>query len=326
MKIAIVGLALSHPYRFGEVLSARNIEIACVWDYEHSKAGEYCRQFGGEVMDDIERIADAGVDGVMIDTKNGDHAKYALPFIAGGVPTFIDKPMVTNRADLDRILEAVKEHGTPIMSTSIMRYAPPMVKAKQFIESGQLGTILGATSVVMHGIGGYMNEPHKWQDNIEMGGGSIINMGIHGMEPLVMAMGTGISSVHCYSSKREFLQSQSEDTAIISCKYADGRVGNVVLMCGTKAHGYDLTIFGSEKAITAGAPGFDVRGYLGGPLGEADHRDAYGYTATVEAFLRMCETGEPPIPLEETAEVMRALLAARESAAENCEIPLAEVG
>lgn len=322
MKIAMVGLALSHPYRFGEVLSAKDIEISHVWDYDHNKAEEYCREFGGKVVDDLEQIADAGVDGVMIDTMSGDHAKYALPFIQGGVPAFIDKPMVTNRADLDRILNAVEEHGTPIMSSSILRFAPPMVKAKQFLDSGQLGTILGASSVVMHGVGGYMNEPHTWQDNVAMGGGSIINMGIHGMEPVVMAMGTGIASVHCYSSKREFLQSQSEDTATITLKYDDGRICTVVLMCGTKAHGYDLTIFGSEKAMTASAPGCDVRAYLGGPAGEADTRDAYGYTGAVEAFLGMCDTAEPPIPLSETSEVMLALLAARESAEKGIEVPI----
>ena len=109
MKVAIVG-ASQNAYRFAEILKARDVEIACVWDYRHSKADAFCRQFGGEAIDDIERIADFGLDGVMICTKRADHVRYALPFIAGGVPTYIDGPSAS-----ERIQEAVREHGTPVM-------------------------------------------------------------------------------------------------------------------------------------------------------------------------------------------------------------------
>lgn len=117
MKVAIVGLSTRRPYAYGEALKARDIEITCVWDYNHHTADLFCREFGCvDVVDNIEQIADAGVDGVMICTKSGDHARYALPFIEGGVPTFIDAPMLTNQSDLERIVEAVCEHGTPIMT------------------------------------------------------------------------------------------------------------------------------------------------------------------------------------------------------------------
>jgi len=115
VKLAIVGLATTDPYDFGEVLKSRDIEIACVWDYEHSKADEYHRRFGGEILDDIELVADAGVDGAIVSVRQGDHARYALPFIEGGVPALICNPIGLTQQEIDRIIEAVEEHRTPIM-------------------------------------------------------------------------------------------------------------------------------------------------------------------------------------------------------------------
>ncbi len=316
MKIAMVGLPLSHPYTFASILKERDIEISHVWDYEHPKADEFARKYGvTQVTDDIETIADAGIDGAMVCARNNEHAKYALPFISAGVPVYINKPMVTNRDDLDRLLEYIDEHRTPVMSCSSIRYAPPMVKAREHVASGGVGVVLGAHAVAMHGIELYMKSPHKWQDNIETGGGSIINMGVHAVEPLVAALGAGIESVFCTASKRFYAKSQSEDTAVITLRYADGRVCTVDVICGTTAHGYELTVFGSERSLTASLPAADVREFAGGGIGEADGRVSNGYIGLIDDFLRMCDTGETPIPLSETREIMLTLLAARESAA-----------
>lgn len=308
MKIAMVGLPLSHPYTFASILNDRDIEISHVWDYEHSRADDFARKYRvTEISAGIESIADAGVDGVMVCTKNNEHAKYALPFLEAGVPTYINKPMVTSRADLDRLLECVAEHGTPLMSCSSIRYAPPMRKVAASVQADKPGTLLGGHTVAMHSIEVYMNAPHKWQDNIETGGGSIINMGVHGVEPLMAALGTGIESVFCTASKRFYTKSQSEDTAVMTLRYTDGRVATVDVICGTTAHGYALTVFGSESSLSASLPSAE-------DAAETDARVSNGYTGLMDDFIRMCDSGEMPIPLSETREIMLALLAARESA------------
>ena len=76
-------------------------------------------------------------------------------------------------------------------------------------------------------------------------------MGVHAVEPLVAAFGTGIESVFCTASKRFYEKSQSEDAAAMTLRYADGRVATVDVICGTTAHGYELTVFGSRGAWPA---------------------------------------------------------------------------
>lgn len=121
MKVAVLGCSSPSAACIGRELRAKDVEIACAWDYAHSNADKYCREFGGKAVSDIEQIADAGLDGVLILTKPQDHLTHALPFIAGGVPAFINEPVVVCSDDLERIVESVDEHGTPIMTPSGLR-------------------------------------------------------------------------------------------------------------------------------------------------------------------------------------------------------------
>lgn len=140
MKIGFVGLASPDVCRFGELLKDRDIEIACAWDYEHSEADKFRRRFGGEVLDDIERIADEGLDGVIISVRKGDQARYALPFITGGIPSLIYDPVGMTQADVDRVIEAVDEHRTPILFARGIGDFPAVLQA--FLELCDIGEII----------------------------------------------------------------------------------------------------------------------------------------------------------------------------------------
>ncbi len=322
MKIGMIGLSLSHPYAFADILRSKGVESAFVWDYEKERAEKYSADYGAQVVSDPREMIDRGADGVILCGIAKDRAQQVLPFLEAGIPTFITKPLVTNREDLGVLSETVQRTGAPIFSTSTLRYVPGVVAIREMIAAGSLGALLGATGSVVHQIGYYMTPPNTWQDNPLQGGGSIINMGIHAVEMLVAAMGTGIESVHCYAGKRHYQESQSEDVAAISLRYRDGKVGAVNVICSSKSSGYDLTVFGVEKSVHTTAPSGLVSQYPGAPIGGADHLREYGYTPTIEAFLRMIETKTPPIPFEETLEIHEALIAARESASGRREVAI----
>ncbi|MAE66460.1 MAG: hypothetical protein CMJ18_19500 [Phycisphaeraceae bacterium] len=72
-----------------------------------------------EVSDDVDLvlIADCNFDG-------SDHLELATPGITKGVPTFIDKPLANDLADVRAILELARRHDTPIHSMSILGAVP----------------------------------------------------------------------------------------------------------------------------------------------------------------------------------------------------------
>ena len=91
-------------------------------------------------MDDIELVADEGLDGVIISVRKGDQARYAIPFIAGGVPALIYDPVGMTQHDVDRVIEAVDEHRTPIMFAREVGDFPSVLQT--FLELCDTGEIV----------------------------------------------------------------------------------------------------------------------------------------------------------------------------------------
>jgi predicted dehydrogenase len=322
MRLAIVGLSLSHPEAFAAIAAGMGATVDSVWDYDRTKAEAFAAKWGGIVATSPAEAAARRPDGAMITCISSDHGRYGSTFLEAGVPTFVDKACAVSRADLDLLCSTAAATGTPFSSSSALRFARDYVALGQALRDGKLGTVLGASATVCHTIKAYLVPGNTWQDEVDKGGGSIINMGIHGVEPLVALLGPGLEAVHCFSGKRAILQSQSEDIAMISLRWRDGKVATVHVVCGSESDGYGLTVYGSKASVHAQAPSASVRLLDGAAFGGADPQDDWGYVGLVTAMLGMFAERRVPIPLQETREVALALLAARQSAAEGRSVTL----
>lgn len=70
----------------------------------------------------------AEVDAVIISTDDGtDHVRRARPFVAAGLPVFIDKPLATTVDDLAQFASWHRQ-GARLLSSSGMRYAPEIAQ------------------------------------------------------------------------------------------------------------------------------------------------------------------------------------------------------
>jgi predicted dehydrogenase len=304
LQIGIAGVALSHPYTFTEILQNKGIERIHVWDDDLHRLEAFCNTFPDVVCHEkYENLLMQPLSGVMICTESCFHTKYSIPFIEKGIPLFIDKVMSIVEDDLNQLIEAVQVHRTPVFSASILRFSPYFTELSQRLKSIPRSDVLAATSYIFHTIEGYLREGNTWQDEIHKGGGTLINMGVHGVELMFSALGTGVSKVHATTSKRYFTASQSEDVAVIQLAYRDGLLGTVHLICGTKQHGYRLDVYCHEGQTSANVP---IEGDLPTLV-------QYGYVGLVDAFLDMIHSGDSPVQFDETCEIVRVLLAARMS-------------
>ncbi|HOP11676.1 MAG TPA: Gfo/Idh/MocA family oxidoreductase [Oscillospiraceae bacterium] len=76
------------------------------------------------------------VDGVMVVWRHGGlHAKYALPFIEKGMPTWIDKPFTIDPKDTDAIFAAAKKSGAVVAGGSTVKYVPAILDCKKTVEA-----------------------------------------------------------------------------------------------------------------------------------------------------------------------------------------------
>ena len=113
----------------------------------------------------------------------------------------------------------------------------------------------------------------------------LLYYGIHAIEPLYALMGAGCESVSC---------SSAPDAEVITARWSDGRVATLRGL-KTGSHGFGFCAW-CENEIT------------GGPVSTR-----FIYRELLKRVLKMFETGEPPLDIEETIEIITFGLAAVES-------------
>jgi predicted dehydrogenase len=123
-----------------------------------------------------------------------------------------------------------------------------------------------------------------------VGVNELIFYGVHPLEAIVTLMGPGIASVRNVGQPGE---------AVVRLRFKDGR--QAVMIVYEKGFGYtlELTIHGTKGHLHV--PFMDSAGF---------------YTNMLSAFLDMVETGKPPFPAEDTLEIIKALVLAKQSVAE----------
>ena len=203
-----------------EALGIPGVRVTHVWCDEPGDADRVAK--ASCIADVVDSPTDVigQVDAVVISTDIGDeHVDRARPFIEAGIPTFIDKPLTTNRDDLRQFIEW-HDAGKPFMSTSCMRYAKELVDLRQRLSN--------------------VGEPRLVVSTMAK---SLEKYGIHGIEaayPFLRAGG--------YTSVRH---SGSDEHNIVHVSHADG-AELIIPVINDMYGGYgNVSVWGTEGGETA---------------------------------------------------------------------------
>ena len=82
-------------------------------------------------------------DGIILATPNQMHVAGGLECVEAGVPVIVEKPIGDTVASATRLVEAGEKAGVPVLTGHHRNYSPIMTKAREIIESGVLGRLVG---------------------------------------------------------------------------------------------------------------------------------------------------------------------------------------
>ena len=141
VKIGVVGAGTwgeTHASIYREHANAIPVAIC---DKDVAKAKRIADKYGiSEVYSDYRQMAaKCDCDAVAIVTPDFLHADIACTFADAKKDLLIEKPLATNREDIDRICEAVERNGVRAMVDLHNRWNPPFNTAKQKIDAGVIG-------------------------------------------------------------------------------------------------------------------------------------------------------------------------------------------
>ena len=239
IRIGVIGLDTSHSAAFTKELNKSEatdagprLRVVAAYpfgsrDIESSSKRiplitEEMRALDVEIVDSVAELLKR-VDCVLLETNDGKlHLQQAAEVFAANKPVFIDKPVAASLADVLAIFEAAKSSGTPMFSSSSLRYGGNV----QAIRNGLVGKVLGCDTF----------SPCTFEPSHS----DLYWYGIHGVESLFTCMGAGCESVTRVST---------DNFDVVTGKWSDGRIGTFRgIRSGSS--GYGGTAFG-EKGIVS---------------------------------------------------------------------------
>lgn len=172
---------------------AEGSSLIAVMRRDGNKSQEYARRHNVPYWyDNADSILHhPEVDALYIATPPGSHLQYALAAAAAGKPTYVEKPMARCAVECERMNAAFDAAGIPLFVAFYRRALPRFIKAREIIESGQLGHLTGVRYA-------FMAPAHRREDSSnlpwrlraqEAGGGLFLDLGCHTLDILDFMLG-----------------------------------------------------------------------------------------------------------------------------------------
>ncbi|SCL26744.1 Predicted dehydrogenase [Micromonospora rhizosphaerae] len=290
MRIALAGLATSHPYADARTLG-RQADLV-VWEPDPERLARFLAEHpDAAVAPDLAALLATRPDGVVL-TVPPPQVPVALERVLDqGLPCFVNKPAAATTGQLEQLDRVVARAPELVLSTSVLRFAPDFAAFAVPREE-----VLAVRATVRHDVGLWATGYNPWQDDPAVGGGTLVMMGLHGVELLVALLGPAVRLVGAATATRRYGTLRSEDTGLLTLQWGDGVPGTVEVLGISEGEAYEVTVHTStgERHVA-------LRG------GE----DELGYRATIEAFLAMVDGAPSPVPWAQTRAVLGMLATAR---------------
>ena len=284
IKVGIIGLDTSHVTAFTKILNDKDdprhvpgAKVVAAFkggspDVESSitRVDGYTetlqKDYGVEIVPTIEELC-TKVDAVLLESVDGrPHLEQVKPVFSAGKPVFIDKPVAGSLVDAIEIYKLGKKHDVAWFSSSSYRYYPSMTNLMKV----DVGELRGAISFGP----AHLEEHHP----------DLYWYGVHPVEALYTAMGTGCVSVS---------RTHTENTDVVTGVWADGRVGTLRGLRNQKTP-HQVILFGTKQVAHQSLERGD-------------------YAPLVAEIVEFFQTGVVPVDPKITVEMFAFMEAADES-------------
>lgn len=260
-------------------------------------------------------LDDPQVEAVVIASPTHTHRALVTAAAARRRPIFCEKPPALSLGETLAMKEAVERSGVFFQMGFMRRFDAGYAAAKRRVEEGAIGTpvVFKSTS----------RDPHRTTleyADPRSSGGMILDMGIHDFDLARWFMGE-VRSVQTVGGTLAYPELKTVgdlDNAIVSLRFADGRLG-VVDLSRNGIYGYDIAteLLGTEGTLRIGylretpllvltknSVSHDTVPYF-------MERFAGAYTAQLQDFAtNVLEGRRAPITIDDGVEALRVAIAA----------------
>ena len=200
MRVGIVGTAFgeSRCRMLGEVPEAA---LVAVCGRDAARTQTLADRYGVAAETDYRAlVARDDIDVVGVYTSTDLHGEIALAAFAAGKHVIVSKPTAVGVAEGEAMLAAADAAGRRLVVEFDTRYQPEAYRIYKAIAEGRLGRLIQGDYVnKCHRAQDYYDHGNGWRGAAALGGGCLMNQGVHPIDHLLWYQGP-VAGVFAVSS------------------------------------------------------------------------------------------------------------------------------
>jgi len=187
-RVGVIGCGNISGIYFENGRRFAGYEVISAADLDPARAETAKEKYGFAKAYSVEELlADPEVDVVLNLTVPAVHATVGLAAVEAGKHVYAEKPLATDRADGQRLLDAAAGAGVRVGSAPDTFLGGGLQTCRNLIDTGAIGTPVGATAFML-GSG-----PESWHPNpaifYGIGAGPMFDMGPYYLTALISLLG-----------------------------------------------------------------------------------------------------------------------------------------
>ncbi len=219
-----------------------NAKLYAAASRDRERAQQFAELHGFEKAYDCyeEMAADPAVDVVYVATPHSHHREHAILCLKNKKAVLCEKAFAINSREVAEMIACARENNTFLMEAFWTQFQPSFVKAMEILQSGRLGALK-----IVRSDFAFKAEfnPEKRLYNVDLGGGSLLDIGIYPVFASLAALGKP-SQIRTLA---EFSSTGTEESILMSFKYPGGQMAS--LSSSFACHSSVETEFWCEKGI-----------------------------------------------------------------------------
>jgi UDP-N-acetyl-2-amino-2-deoxyglucuronate dehydrogenase len=340
----------SKPLRFGiigcgtasvpvcEAITASPLTtLTAVYDLNQEMAKDIAQRFQVQMMEALEELlSNSSVDSIYIAVPHYLLASLTQKVLEAGKSALTEKPLGISLAEVDQLIDLANEKQLALGVFFEMRYAPAHDLARELIQAGALGNIIGVQiqtlinkSLTYWQVGYAGRSSNPWRGiKAQAGGGVVLMNTSHLLDALFYITGLRVSHVSAEIGNL-ISNVEVEDLASATLRFDNGAIGSLIAGAHISgAHQEErCAIYGTQGSIRLPHPyeAGPLQVYLKQPWRDLATEQWHSIsTEAVPVYQRAIDEyakavlshSQPPIDAQAARQVLAVVLAIYQSAAE----------
>ncbi len=217
------GMAGFHFWSLNTFKDKDNIKVYGVYDLDESRIQEAIKRGKDEFNMDIvgyssreELLLDPAIDIVLVSTTNEVHKEIVIDAMRHGKHVICEKPVTMSSEELLECMAVAKETGMVFTIDQNRRTNKDFTLMSDIVKSGKIGNVYHIESRVE----GSRGMPKGWRTLKHLGGGMMLDWGVHLIDQLMYMNKSAVTNVYCKMFSIDY--PEVDDNFHLSLTFADG--------------------------------------------------------------------------------------------------------